>query len=276
MNLTMSDGVVLNLETRGGPNHRLALLLHGFPQSSHAWRHELDRLAKEGFYVVAPDLRGYGKSEKPSDIASYKGVRLALDIKEIVIGLGREHALIASHDWGAVIAWLVAALHPEVVEKLVIMNGPHPDRFKKLLKTNGDQRKRSWYIFFFQLPFFPELFMRLEKTMNMVLKGARPDTFSDAEISYYREAARAPGAARAMINYYRASARFGSPKLPKIKTPTLVLWGEQDVALSPKLLDDLDKYVDNLKIQMLPTASHWVMEDAPDEAHAAIASFFAA
>jgi pimeloyl-ACP methyl ester carboxylesterase len=275
MNLTMSDGVKLNLETRGDPKNRLVLLLHGFPQSSHAWARELDRLANEGFYAVAPDLRGYGKSEKPSAVSAYKGSRLALDIKEIVTGLGRERALVASHDWGAVIAWLVAALHPEVVERLVIMNGPHPDRIKKLLKTNGDQRKRSWYIFFFQLPFFPELFMRREKTMNMVLRGARPDTFSDAEISYYREAARAPGAARAMINYYRASARYGSPKLPNVKAPTLVLWGEQDVALSPKLLDDLDKHVDDLKIEMLPSASHWVMEDSPDEAHAAIASFFA-
>src|SRR5450432_21765 len=154
MNLTMSDGVVLNLETRGDPKNKLALLLHGFPQSSHAWRNELDRLAKEGFYVVAPDMRGYGKSEKPSSVSAYKGARLALDIKEIVNGLGREKALIASHDWGAVVAWLVAALHPEVVEKLVIMNGPHPDRIKKLLKTDSDQRKRSWYIFFFQLPIF--------------------------------------------------------------------------------------------------------------------------
>ena len=204
MNLTMSDGVKLNLETRGDPKNRLVLLLHGFPQSSHAWARELDRLANEGFYAVAPDLRGYGKSEKPSSVSAYKGDRLALDIKEIVTGLGRERALVASHDWGAVIAWLVAARHPEVVERLVIMNGPHPDRIKKLLKTNGDQRKRSWYIFFFQLPFFPELFMRRKKTMNMVLRGARPDTFSDAEISYYRDAARAPGAARAMINYYRA------------------------------------------------------------------------
>lgn len=275
MNLTMSDGVVLNVETGGDPKDRLVLLLHGFPQSSRAWLRELDRLVKEGFYVAAPDMRGYGKSEKPSAVSAYKGTRLALDIKEIILGLGKERALVASHDWGAVVGWLVAALHPEVVEKLIIMNGPHPDRIKKLLKTNQDQRKRSWYIFFFQLPILPELFMRNEKTMTKVLRGATPNAFSEEDISYYREAARAPGAARAMINYYRASARYGSPRLPKIKAPTLVLWGEQDVALSPKLLDGLDQLVDNLEIRMLPTASHWVMEDAPDEAHAAIASFFA-
>jgi pimeloyl-ACP methyl ester carboxylesterase len=275
MNLTMSDGVVLNIETGGEPKNPLVVLLHGFPQSSHAWLPELNRLVKEGFYVVAPDLRGYGKSEKPSAVSSYKGTRLALDIKEIIEGLGKKSARIASHDWGAVVAWLVAALHPEVVEKLIVMNGPHPDRIKKLLKTDSDQRKRSWYIFFFQLPFLPELFMRNERTMPKVLQAANPNAFSPEDISYYREAARAPGAARAMINYYRASARFGSPRLPKIKAPTLVLWGEQDVALSPKLLDGLDKHVENLKIQMLPTSSHWVMEDAPAEAHAAIRSFFA-
>lgn len=274
MNLTMSDGVVLNAETGGDPKNRLVLLLHGFPQSSHAWMPELNRLVKEGFYVVAPDMRGYGKSEKPSAVSSYKGTRLALDIKEIIEGLGRKSALVASHDWGAVVAWLVAAFHPEVVEKLIVMNGPHPDRIKKLLKTDSDQRKRSWYIFFFQLPLLPEIFMRNQKTMGKVLQAANANAFSEEDISYYRDAARAPGAARAMINYYRASGRYGSPRLPKIKAPTLVLWGEQDVALSPKLLDDLDKHVDDLKIQMLPTASHWVMEDAPNEAHAAISSFF--
>jgi pimeloyl-ACP methyl ester carboxylesterase len=274
MNLTMSDGVVLNVETGGDPKNKLVLLLHGFPQSSHAWLPELNRLVKEGFYVVAPDMRGYGKSEKPSAVSSYKSARLALDVKEIIEGLGRKSALVASHDWGAVVAWLVAALHPEVVEKLIVMNGPHPDRIKKLLKTDGDQRKRSWYIFFFQLPLLPEIFMRNERTMPKVLQAASPNAFSEEDISYYREAARAPGAARAMINYYRASARYGSPRLPKIKTPTLVLWGAKDVALSPKLLDDLDEHVDDLKIQMLPTSSHWVMEDAPDEAHAAIRSFF--
>ncbi len=275
MNLTMSDGVVLNVETRGDPKKPLALLLHGFPQSSHAWLSELDRLEKQGFYVAAPDMRGYGKSEKPSSVSAYKGARLALDVKEIIEGLGKKSASVASHDWGAVVAWAAASLHPEVFDKLIIINGPHPDRIKKLLKTNGDQRKRSWYIFFFQLPLLPEMFMRNEKTMNKVLRGATPETFSEEEISYYREAARAPGAARAMINYYRASARYGLPRLPNVKAPTLVLWGEQDVALSPKLLDDLDKHVENLKIQMLPTASHWVIEDAPNEVHAAISSFFA-
>ena len=275
MNLTMSDGVVLNVETGGDPKDRLVVLLHGFPQSSRAWLRELDRLVKRGFYVVAPDMRGYGKSEKPSAVSAYKGTRLALDIKEIILGLGKERALVASHDWGAVVAWLVAAFHPEVVEKLIIMNGPHPDRIKKLLKTDQDQRKRSWYIFFFQLPLLPELFMRNEKTMPKVLRGATPNAFSEEDISYYRDAARAPGAARGMINYYRASARYGSPRLPKVTAPTLVLWGEQDVALSPKLLDGLDKLVDDLEIRMLPTASHWVMEDAPEEAHAAIAAFFA-
>ncbi|MEO7110012.1 MAG: alpha/beta fold hydrolase [Polyangiaceae bacterium] len=275
MNLTMSDGVVLNVETGGDPNDRLVVLLHGFPQSSRAWLRELDRLVKEGFYVVAPDMRGYGKSEKPSAVSAYKSSRLALDIKEVIEGLGKKSALVVSHDWGAVVAWAVAAFHPEVVEKLIILNGPHPDRIKKLLKTDQDQRKRSWYIFFFQLPMLPELFMRNEKTMPKVLRGATPNAFSEEDISYYRDAARAPGAARAMINYYRASARYGLPRLPKVKAPTLVLWGEQDVALSPKLLEHLDEHVDNLKIEMLPTASHWVIEDAPDEVHAAIRSFFA-
>src|SRR5450755_4099022 len=151
MKLTMSDGVELNLETRGDEKNRLVVCLHGFPQSSHAWLPELDRLAAEGFYAVAPDLRGYGKSEKPAAVSAYKASRLALDVKEIVTGLGRENAMVVSHDWGGVCGWLVAALHPEVVERLVVINGPHPDKIKKVLRSSQAQRKRSWYIFFFQL-----------------------------------------------------------------------------------------------------------------------------
>ena len=275
MKLTMSDGVELDLETRGDAKNRLVLCLHGFPQSSHAWLPELERLAADGYYAVAPDLRGYGKSDKPAAVSAYKGTRLALDVKEIIAGLGRERALVVSHDWGAVIGWLVAAFHPEVVERLVSINGPHPDIIKKALKSSQAQRKRSWYIFFFQVPILPELLLKRKSTMKLVLKGNHPNAFSPEEIAFYSDATRAPGAARAMINYYRASARYGSKRLPKIKAPTLVLWGEQDVALGQELLEGLDQVADDLQIQRLKNASHWVMEDAPKEAHAAIRAFFA-
>ena len=117
--------------------------------------------------------------------------------------------------------------------------------------------------------------LRRKQTMRLILRGAKADAFSNDDIAYYSDAARAPGAARAMINYYRASARFGVSTLPKIAAPTLVIWGEQDVALGTELLENLDQVASDLQIERIPSASHWVMEDAPDEAHAAIRAFLA-
>lgn len=276
MHFDMSDGVRISAETRGSETDPVALLLHGFPQSSHAWEREMGKLASDGFFAVAPDMRGYGKSDKPREVASYKSDRLALDVKEIVRALGREKVMLVAHDWGAVVAFMAAALHPDVVEKLVILNGPHPDAMKQALKRSSAQRRRSWYIFFFQLPLLPELLLKQRKTMELVLRGAKPDAFSPGEIATYSDAARAPGAARSMINYYRASARYGSPRLPKITVPTLVIWGEEDIALGTELLGDLDRYVESPQVERVANASHWVLEDEPEAVHAAISRFLKA
>ncbi|HEX7667766.1 MAG TPA: alpha/beta hydrolase, partial [Polyangiaceae bacterium] len=137
---------------------------------------------------------------------------------------------------------------------------------------SGAQRRRSWYIFFFQLPLLPELFLKQRKTMEIVFKTHKPGAIPESEVRYYSDAAREPNAARAMINYYRA-AKYPSSRLPKITVPTLVVWGEQDVALGTELLGDLDRYLENFRIERLPNASHWVLEDEPEAAHAAIATF---
>lgn len=273
MDFTMSDGVRLHAETRGDPKKEAVLLLHGFPQSSHAWKAEAERLAKDGFYAVAPDMRGYGRSDKPHAVSAYKGERLALDVKEIVAALGKERVNVVAHDWGGVVGWMAVARYPELFTRHVSINGPHPDQMKRALKSSQKQRSKSWYIFFFQLPFLPETFLKTERAMKTVFASAKPGALSADDLRTYIEQARAPGGARAMINYYRASARFGGKKLPKVTVPTLVLWGDNDVALGPEVIARLDERVETLKIEHFPNASHWVIEDEPEAAHEAIVRF---
>ncbi|MGH7280567.1 MAG: alpha/beta fold hydrolase [Polyangiaceae bacterium] len=273
MEIEMSDGVRIHAETRGDSKNPAVILLHGFPQFSRAWVHEAERLASEGFYAVAPDMRGYGKSDKPKDVGSYKGERLALDVKEIVSALGKDRVKLVAHDWGGVVAWMAAAKYPELFEKHVSVNGPHPDQIKRALKSSQKQRNKSWYIFFFQVPFLPETFLKTKVAMKMVFGSAKAGAFSQEDLDAYLEQARTPGAAHAMINYYRASARYRAERLPNVKVPTLVLWGDNDVALGPDVIRDLDKRVDRLEIEHFPQASHWVIEDEPDLAHEAIVRF---
>jgi len=273
MEIEMSDGVRLHAETRGDSKNPAVLLLHGFPQFSRAWVPEAEKLAKEGFFAVAPDMRGYGKSDKPKGVDRYKGDRLALDVKEIVQALGKDRVKLVAHDWGGVVAWLAAARYPELFEKHVSLNGPHPDQIKRALKSSQKQRNKSWYIFFFQLPFLPETFLRTKLAMNMVFGSAKPGAFAQEDLDAYLAQARSPGAAKAMINYYRASARYGGKRLPNVTVPTLVLWGDNDVALGSDVIRDLEKCVDHLEIEHFPNASHWVIEDEPDRAHEAILKF---
>ncbi|WP_394822686.1 alpha/beta fold hydrolase [Pendulispora albinea] len=268
--IALDSGVTLSVKSRGeGPP---VVLLHGFPQNSHTWRKHLPMLANAGFRAIAPDMRGYGASDKPKSVSDYAPPRLVDDVSALVRSLGYEKVHLVGHDWGAVVAFYVAALRPDVVDRLVILNGPHPDAYTRALLKSQAQRKRSWYVFAFQLPFLPERVLALKGTLPRLFRLSGPGVFSDDEIDTYTHAIRQPGAARAMVNYYRASARYRG-RLPIIKRPTLVLWGEKDVALGTGLLDGLDRYVESFDVQRFPDASHWLPEEKPDEVHSAIVRF---
>ena len=268
------------VEAGEGP---LVLLLHGFPEFWLAWRRQVPALAAAGFRAVAPDLRGYNLSEKPTGVASYRMNRLAGDVADLVRYLGYERTYLVGHDWGGVIAWCVPALHPGLVERLAILNAPHPILFRRKLATLA-QARRSSYVFYFQLPFFPE--RSLTRRRAGFLKGmlrhdpATPGAFSPEEIEAYREAFLRPGAATAAVNYYRAAFRSGT-RIPGLRrcldgVPTLVLWGEQDRYLGRELLDGLEALVPDLRVVRFPGASHWLPSDAAEKVNEELIAFLTA
>lgn len=265
------------VEAGEGP---LVLLLHGFPELWLAWRKQLPALAASGFRAVAPDLRGYNLSEKPRGVASYRIEKLAGDVANLVRHLGYERTFLVGHDWGGAIAWCVPALHPGLVERLAILNAPHPILFKRKLGTLA-QARRSSYVFFFQLPFLPE--RSLSRHRAGFLKGmlrrdpVTPGAFSPEEIEAYREAFLRPGAATAAINYYRAAFR-GGMRIPGLRRSLdgvpLAPEDERDRYLGPELLEGLDALVPDLRLVRIPDASHWLPSDAPDLVNAELTAFF--
>jgi pimeloyl-ACP methyl ester carboxylesterase len=261
------------VEAGAGP---LVVLLHGFPQFWWAWRWQIPALAAAGYRVVAPDLRGYNLSEKPARVAAYRIEQLMADVVGLVRHLGVEKAHVAGHDWGGVIAWWMGMLAPQHVDRLAILNAPHPRAFARELMT-PDQMLRSWYAAAFQLPILPEAAFRRGEfaLIERIFQGeaVRPGAFTDQDIQLYREAAARPGAIKAMLDYYRAAARHSSPRSRRIALPTLVIWGDRDPALSVRLTHGLEKWVPDIRVEHLPEASHWVMEEFPDRVNELLLGF---
>lgn len=261
------NGVRLHyVEAGEGP---LVLLLHGFPEFWYSWRHQIPALAAADFHAVAPDLRGYNASAKPEGVHHYRLSILTEDVIGLVQHFGVERAMVVGHDWGGAIAWAVAMRYPSVVDKLIILNAPHPAAFLRELRTPG-QLFKSWYIFFFQLPWLPEMLFRLgdfwlfERALRR--DPVHPAAFTDEDVRLYKQALAVRGALTAAINYYRAAFRAGLHKvrrLPRIEVPTLLIWGERDRYLGSRLTESLDEWVSNVRIERIAEASHWVQVDAP-------------
>jgi epoxide hydrolase 4 len=272
----VGDVTLHYVEAGDGP---LIVLLHGFPEFWFGWRLQIAPLAAAGFRVVAPDLRGYNLSSKPEGVAAYRADRLAGDVRGLIRELGTDSALLVGHDWGGTAAWATAMNHPEVVDRLAILNAAHPRRLQQGLRTPR-QLRRSWYFFFFQPPALPERRVRARhwRFLRKFLRDARPAHTPD-EIDRYVEAWSQPGAATAMINYYRAAVRQ-SPKQAKaqlrpISAPTLVIWGQRDRYLGPKLAEPDRDDVPNLdRVERLPDASHWVHHDEPERVTRLLIDFF--
>jgi pimeloyl-ACP methyl ester carboxylesterase len=271
------NGVRLHyVEAGSGP---LVVLLHGFPEFWYSWRHQLPALAAAGFRALAPDLRGYNESAKPGRIADYHLERLADDVAGLIAHAGERDAVVAGHDWGGGIAWYLPLRHPRLVRRLIVLNAPHPAAFLRELRTPG-QLVRSWYVFFFQLPGLPEWALRardfasLERTLRT--GPVRPGTFTEDDIRRYKAALARPGALTAAVNYYRSAfLRLGRLRrqVRPIAVPTLLIWGERDPYLGPRLTEGLEPWVPNLRLVRLRDASHWVQNDAPDEVNRLMLEF---
>lgn len=262
----VSNGIRLHYVTQGeGP---LMLMLHGFPGFWYSWQKQIPEFA-QNYKVVAVDLRGYNDSDKPTELQAYRVDELIQDVRGVIQGLGYERCILVGHDWGGAIAWNFAYAHPEMVERLIVLNLPHPAKFADGLRT-PQQLLRSSYIFFFQVPFLPEL--TLQAFDYQVLAAifathpANQGAITPADIEAYKEAASKPGALTAMLNYYRAN--FAQPGFINrewgiLKVPTLLIWAEDDVALGKELTYGTEAYVEDLTLRYIPNCGHWVQQEQP-------------
>lgn len=260
-----------------GEGDRLALCLHGFPETWFSWRHQMPLLADLGYRVVAPDLRGYGESDRPSRMEDYAIERLLDDVANLIDASGARETILLAHDWGAVIAWFFAMRGLRPLSRLVIMNVPHPAPMARELRSLG-QLRRSWYAAFFQIPWLPERLLAARGAFAvgeaMRRSSCDPSRFPDEVLDVYRRNAAAPGAMTAMLHYYRALLRGGGGRrqeklgFPVIETPTLMIWGEEDIALSIETTYGTGEWVRDLTIRYLAGVSHWVQQEAPERVNA--------
>lgn len=266
-----------------GDGDRLALCLHGFPEHAFSWRHQLPMLADLGYRAWAPNLRGYGRSDRPEGIAAYGIENLLADVAGLIDAAGCRETVLIAHDWGAVIAWYFAMRSPRPLSKLVICNVPHPAPAQKAMSNGFAQLKKSWYILFFQLPGVPEWLLGRDsaRAVGESIRRSSVDRsrFPDEVVEVYRRNAAQPGALTAMVNYYRALVRGGGAKrqreagYPLIEVPTLMIWGEDDVALTKETTYGTEEYVRDLTVRYLPRVSHWVQQEAPEIVNPMIEAF---
>ncbi len=264
------------VEAGEGP---LVLLLHGFPEFWFGWRLQIKPLTDAGFRVVAPDMRGYNLSSCPSAVKAYDTEHLTADIAALVKERGEKSAMIAGHDWGGSVAWATAMSHPEVVDRMAILNAAHPRKLSQGLHHPGQLRK-SWYFFFFDLPKLPESVVHADNWhfFRHFLADATPE-YTKEELDRYIEAWSQKGAATGMINYYRSSVRTSPKKaeaqIKPIEAPTLVIWGEKDKYLGPELAEPEHDDVPKLDhVERVADASHWVHHDAATRVNQLLIDFF--
>jgi pimeloyl-ACP methyl ester carboxylesterase len=274
--VSVEPGVRLHVVEAG--EGRPVVLLHGFPEFWYSWRKQILALAAAGHHVLAPDMRGYNLSDKPRGVHAYRLDRLAGDVARLLDAFDAARAVVVGHDWGALVAWWFAMLFPERIERLAILNVPHPLVALRGLRTPA-QLRRSWYIFFFQLPWLPELSARATgyAFVRQALRGSlQRGSFSPADIDRYVEAIARPGALTAGINYYRALGRYGprfTRRLRRIDCPVLVIWGERDPYVGRELAEPPREWVPNVRVERLPEVSHWVQNDAPEQVNALLIDF---
>lgn len=270
------NGIYLNAVETGNPQGKALIFLHGFPEHWYAWHQQLPYFADKGFRVIAPDQRGYNRSSKPAGVKAYTLPHLTADIAQFIQQQSEEKVVLVGHDWGGAVAWSVAAHYPQLLEKLVILNMPHPLVFHKHLRKNPKQVFKSMYAAFFQLPFLPEIsnrafnFKLLKTTM---LQSALPHTFSKEDFLHYKEAWRKPRALRAMLNWYRAYKYQPYNSSERIKVPTLLIWGKKDSFLNAAMAEPSKAMCRNGELVFLPNATHWLHHEYPHQVNNLIYKF---
>lgn len=268
-------GVSLHVVEAGPADGAPVLLLHGFPEFWWGWRHQIGALAGAGRRVIVPDQRGYGLSDKPDGIGAYRTDRLAADVVGLADALGLGRFALVGHDWGGVVAWTAAALNPGRVDRLCVMNAPHPDNWGPYALRHPSQALRSFYVGVFQLPRLPEAMLggaNFRALRRSLVESSRPGTFTPEDLDRYAEAWGRPGALTAMLNWYRALRFRPARALPRVEPETLVLWGVQDRFLERGLAAEAAALCRSARIREL-RATHWVQAEEAEAVNAALVAF---
>lgn len=282
----LSNGMRLHVASHGDAKRRLILFIHGFPEFWYEWHNQLEEFGRD-HYAVAPDLRGFNLSDQPQQVEKYRAKHLVEDLRLLIKHLGHTRCILVAHDWGGAIAWGFAAQHPDLVEKLIIINAPHPALFARDLTHNAAQIKASAYMNLLRRPDAERIlgdndYARMPKFIAGI--GPRVDWFTPEVEAKYRQCWRR--GLTGGLNLYRASPLFpatdtepgaAAVTIPKalvtVGVPTLVIWGMLDQALLPTQLDGLDEYIPDLKVERIEDGTHWVIHEQPERVNRLIRGF---
>jgi pimeloyl-ACP methyl ester carboxylesterase len=261
------DGVGIEYEVTG--HGQPVVLLHGFPDSGRLWRHQVPALATAGFQVIVPDLRGYGRSDKPAAVESYALPLLAADVLAVLADLNVARTHLVGHDWGAALAWGLASLAPGAVDHLAVLSVGHPATFRR----TPQQREKSWYMLLFQFPGIAERWLTEDDWANFRNWARHPDT--DQVIADMKET----GSLTPGLNWYRANLppeSWVEPPLvlPPVQAPTMGIWSTNDIALTEaQMTDSVENVTGPWRYERLTGPGHWMQLDAPDQVNALLLDF---
>jgi len=277
------NDIALHVVLAGPANGKPLIFLHGFPEFWFAWRHQIDHFVSLEYRVIIPDQRGYNLSDKPAGVASYSIDLLATDVVGVLDNVAGSKAFVAGHDWGAAVSWYLAARYSDRIHRAAMLSVPHPRVFINNLIMSPGQLRRSWYIFFFQVPWLPEFIMH-RRDWALLVRGLQntsaPGVFSDSDLKQYKESWARKGALTAMLNWYRA-ALFRPSKLAldpegsRVKVPALLIWGKKDRFAGEAMARQSLQYCDDGRLEIFETASHWVQHEEPAQLNNLLSEFFA-
>jgi epoxide hydrolase 4 len=277
------NGISLHVVLAGPPKGKPLILLHGFPEFWFAWRRQIDHFVSVGYRVIIPDQRGYNLSDKPAGVASYSIDLLAKDVVGILDAVADSKAFVVGHDWGAAVTWYLAARYPDKIRRAAMLSVPHPRIFIKHLTTNPAQLRKSWYMFFFQLPWLPESIMRRGDwalLARALRRTSSPGIFPDSDIAQYKKSWAQKGALTSMLNWYRAALRSPSKfaldaEASRVKVPTLLIWGKNEQFVVKEMAKESVSYCNDGRVEMFDDASHWIQHEQPAKLNALLSEFFA-
>jgi len=267
--MIQANGLRFRVLADGPPDGELVLLLHGFPEGAESWTRQIDAIARSGALAVAPDMRGYGRSDAPSTVEDYRLDALVEDTAQIIKAFGRERAHVAGHDWGAMVAWYFAAAHPEMTYTLTVLSVGHPAALADAVTNDADQKKRSEYVRLFLMEGKAESVLADDdfRRLRGMFGGKLPNSVVDG---YVRSLSR-PGRLTAGLNYYRANLSreqwwAGLRANLNITTATVLVWGDQDPALGKQQAEkSADHVAADFRLEVLEGAGHWLQFERPAE-----------